>query len=96
MFLLSSMGTCQVVVVPEGLNLASVFDGIIRNILMAFSKNIFQAYTGMFVFQKIMFSHFDKPRKSQNALAAAAPKLQGQENSFNALGVSIVDQKQEM
>ena len=35
--------------------------------------NIFQAYIGMFVFQKIMFSHFDKPRKAQNARAAAAP-----------------------
>ena len=33
---------------------------------------MFQAYTGMFVFQKIMFLQFDKPRKAQNARAAAA------------------------
>ena len=50
----------------------SLFDGIIETISMAFSRNVFQAYTGRFVLQ-IMFSHFDKPRKTQNARAAAAP-----------------------
>ena len=39
---------------------------------MAFSKDIFQAYTDMFVF-KTNVSTFDKPRKAQNARAAAAP-----------------------
>ena len=40
---------------------------------MVFLSNIFQAYTGIFVFEnkKIMFSHFDKARKAQNACAAA-------------------------
>ena len=38
---------------------------------MAFTKNIFQAYSDMFVL-KLMFSHFDKSRKAQNACAAAA------------------------
>ena len=49
----------------------ALFDGIIETISMAFSRNIFQAYTGRFL--KIMFSHFDKPWKAQNARAAAAP-----------------------
>ena len=43
-----------------------------------------------------MFSYFDKPRKAQNARAAAAPYLQGYENGFIALGMSVVDQKHEM
>ena len=51
----------------------TLFDGIIETISMAFSRNIFQAYTGIIVFQKLMFSQFDKPRKAQNARAAAAP-----------------------
>ena len=43
-----------------------------------------------------MFSHFDKPRKSQNTRAAAAHWSQGKENGCIALGVSVVDQKHEM
>ena len=50
----------------------ALFDRIIETISMAFSRNIFQAYSGIFVL-KIIFSHFDKPRKAQNARAAAAP-----------------------
>ena len=45
---------------------------------------------------KIMFSHFDKLRKAQNAHAAAAPFLQGKGNCFMPVGVSVVDQKHEM
>ena len=62
---------------------------------MAFSRNIFQAYTGIFVFEN-NFSHFDKPRKAQIARAAAALWLQGKENRFIALGVSVIDQQHEM
>ena len=50
----------------------ALFDRIIETISMAFSRNIFQAYSGIFVL-KIIFSHFDKPRKAQNVRAAAAP-----------------------
>ena len=40
-----------------------------------------------------MFSQFDKPWKAQNVCAAADPHLQGSENGFIPLGVSVVDQK---
>ena len=43
-----------------------------------------------------MFSNFDKQRKAQNAHATAPSKMQGKENGFIALGVSVVDQKHEM
>ena len=49
----------------------ALFDGIIKTISMAFSKNIFR-HTLACLFLKIMFSHFDKPRKAQNERAAAA------------------------
>ena len=56
MFPMSSMGTCQVDVVPESLSLACSIYGIIEIISMAFSRNIFQAYTGMFVFENDLFT----------------------------------------
>ena len=34
----------------------ALFDGIIKTILMAFSRNIFQAYTGIFVFENNIFT----------------------------------------
>ena len=34
----------------------ALFDGIIETILMAFSRNIFQAYAGMFVFENNIFT----------------------------------------
>ena len=69
----------------------ALFDGIIETISMAFLRNIFQAYTGIFVFENNVFTFW-----AQNARAAAAPWLQGKENGFIALGVSVVDQKHEM
>ena len=96
MFPLSSVETCQVVVVPESLEPRLLY-------LMKKSKPFrwrFQGisfrHTLVYLFLKIMFSHFDKPQKAQNAHAAAAPSLQSWENGFIAPGVYIVDLKDEM
>ena len=56
MFPLSYMGTCQESVVPESLSSLALFDGIIETISMAFSRNIFQAYTGIFIFENNVFT----------------------------------------
>ena len=44
------------VVVPESLSVACSIDGIIETISMAFSRNIFQEYTDMFVFENNVFA----------------------------------------
>ena len=50
----------------------TLYDGIIETISIAFSYNLFQSYTGIYVFENNVL-HFDKQRKAQKARAAAAP-----------------------
>ena len=51
----------------------ALFDGIIETISMAFSRNIYLSGIHWHVFLTIMFSHFDKPPKAQNARTTAVP-----------------------
>ena len=62
------------VVVPESLSLACSISWNNRNHFDGVFKESFRhILAGMFVFEKKIFSYFDKPRKAQNARAAAAP-----------------------
>ena len=50
----------------------ALFDGIIETISMGFQRISFR-HTLTCLFFKLMFYHFDKPRKAPNARATAAP-----------------------
>ena len=50
----------------------SLVDEITETISMAFSRNIFQAYNRMFIFENNVFK-FWMPQTAQNARAAAVP-----------------------
>ena len=63
---------------------------------MAFSRNIFQAYTGMFVFEKKCFHILINREKHKMHMQQLLPSCREKENGCIALGVSVVDQKHEM